>query len=61
MIESWNSDWREFNERRLHRRLEMEGYLVARNTYPCGTFFPDRTHAYTVKATLWKGQLRVRM
>ncbi len=61
MIESWKPQWGEVGEERLRRRLEAEGYSVVRNTYPRGTFFPDHTHAYAVKAALLNGQLRVRM
>lgn len=34
----------EFSEAALRRRLEAQGYRVARYVYPAGTVFPDHKH-----------------
>jgi quercetin dioxygenase-like cupin family protein len=33
-----------YSETALKRKLESEGYFVARYTYPPGTHFPDHSH-----------------
>ena len=33
-----------YSESALRRKLESDGYLVARYTYPPGTHFPEHTH-----------------
>ena len=33
-----------FDEAALRRKLEADGYMVARYTYPPGTHFPEHTH-----------------
>lgn len=44
-VERWNEAIDgPFSEAALRRKLEADGYLVARYTYPPGTHFPEHTH-----------------
>ena len=51
--------WGPLTEANMRRKLEAEGYSVARYTYPPGTFFPDHTHSFDKKDTVLRGRFRI--
>jgi quercetin dioxygenase-like cupin family protein len=59
-IERWDESWGEMNERNFRRRLEAEGYTVARYDYPPGTCFRDHTHAFDKKDAVLGGRFLIR-
>lgn len=48
-----------FDEEAMRRRLEADGYLVARYTYPAGTHFPDHVHDVDKVDAVIAGRFRV--
>jgi len=49
----------EFSEHALRRKLELQGYLVARHTYPPGTVFADHSHDVDKVDAVVSGRFRV--
>ena len=47
------------SEKALRQRLENDGYLVARYTYPPGTHFPDHTHEVDKVDAVVSGSFRI--
>jgi quercetin dioxygenase-like cupin family protein len=45
----------------MRKKLEAEGYSVAKYTYPPGTYFPDHTHSFDKKDTVLRGRFRLRL
>ncbi len=61
-IERWDeSKWGPLTEATMRRKLEAEGYSVARYTYPPGTFFSDHTHSFDKKDAVLRGRFRICM
>ena len=59
-IRRWNSVLDgTFSEAALRRKLETDGYLVARYTYPPGTSFPEHTHDVDKIDAVVSGQFRL--
>lgn len=58
-VEKWNPAWGPLSETAMRRRLEAEGYSVARYLYPPGTSFPEHTHGVDKKDTVLEGRLRI--
>ena len=48
-----------FSEAALRRKLEGEGYLVARYTYPPGTHFPEHAHDVDKVDAVISGRFRL--
>lgn len=62
LVEKWDeAKWGPLTEANMRRKLEAEGYSVARYTYPPGTFFPDHTHALDKKDAVLRGRFRIRL
>ncbi len=59
-VEHWDDAWGELNEVNLRRRLEAEGYSVARYDYTPGTHFADHTHAFDKKDAVLRGRFLIR-
>jgi len=59
-IEHWSEEWGELSERSLRKRLEGEGYVVARYDYPSGTYFADHTHSFDKKDAVVSGRFLIR-
>ena len=59
-IEPWDSRAGDLNEKNLRRRLENEGYSVARYDYPPGSVFPDHTHGIDKKDAVISGCLLIK-
>jgi mannose-6-phosphate isomerase-like protein (cupin superfamily) len=49
----------EFSEAALRRRLEAQGYRVARHVYPPGTVFPDHKHGVDKIDAVISGRFRL--
>jgi quercetin dioxygenase-like cupin family protein len=49
----------DFSEAALRRKLEAQGFSVARNVYPPGTVFPDHKHGVDKIDAVIAGQLRL--
>jgi quercetin dioxygenase-like cupin family protein len=49
----------EFSESALRRKLEGQGYSVARYIYEPGTVFPDHTHGVTKIDAVVSGRFRL--
>jgi quercetin dioxygenase-like cupin family protein len=48
-----------FSEAALRRKLEAQGYLVARYVYPPGTVFPDHRHEVDKIDAVISGRFRL--
>jgi len=59
-IERWKKEWGELDEAALRRRLEAEGYSVARYEYPQHTQFPDHSHSLDKKDAVLSGRFMIR-
>jgi len=55
----WDPAWGPLGEAAMRRRLEAEGYQVAKYHYPPGTCFPPHTHSVHKKDTVLRGRLRI--
>ncbi len=45
-VEKWDEGkWGPLTEENMRRKLQAEGYSVARYVYPPGTVFHDHTHS----------------
>lgn len=61
-VEKWDEGrWGPLSEENMRRKLEAEGYMVARYTYPPGTSFPDHTHPFDKKDGVLTGRFKIRM
>lgn len=49
----------DFSERALRRKLEANGYSVARYVYPPGTVFPDHKHGVDKIDAVVSGRFRL--
>jgi quercetin dioxygenase-like cupin family protein len=49
----------EFSEEALRRKLESQGYRVAKYTYPPGTLFPDHKHGVDKIDAVISGRFRL--
>jgi quercetin dioxygenase-like cupin family protein len=49
----------DFSEAALRRKLDAQGFSVARYVYPPGTVFPDHTHGVDKIDAVIAGQLRL--
>ena len=59
-IRSWNEALDgPLSEAALRRKLEAEGYVVARYTYPPGTHFPEHTHGVDKIDAVLSGRFRI--
>src|SRR5215831_4421773 len=59
-IEKWSDEWGKFSEQNMRKRLESEGYSVARYDYPPGTYFPGHTHSFDKKDAVVRGRFLIR-
>jgi quercetin dioxygenase-like cupin family protein len=59
-IERWKKEWGELSEAAMRRRLEIEGYTVARYAYAPGTLFANHTHSFDKKDALVSGRFLIR-
>jgi len=59
-IEHWNEAWGPLSESNMRRRLESEGFSVARYVYPPGTCFDDHKHSVDKKDAVLKGRFLIR-
>lgn len=59
-VRHWNSTLDgPFSEAALRRKLEADGYLVARYVYPPGTHFPEHTHEVDKVDAVVAGRFRL--
>lgn len=59
-VHRWNTALDgEFSEAALRRKLEAQGYRVARYVYPPGTVFPDHTHGVDKVDAVISGRFRL--
>ncbi len=59
-VHSWNSALDgDFSEAALRRKLEAQGYTVARYVYPPGTVFPDHKHGIDKIDAVIAGRFRL--
>jgi quercetin dioxygenase-like cupin family protein len=62
LVEKWDeTKWGPLTEANMRKKLEAEGYSVAKYTYPPGTYFPDHTHSFDKKDTVLRGRFRLRL
>jgi quercetin dioxygenase-like cupin family protein len=62
VVEKWDeTKWGPLTEANMRKKLEAEGYSVAKYTYPPGTYFPDHTHSFDKKDTVLRGRFRLRL
>jgi quercetin dioxygenase-like cupin family protein len=59
-VEHWDESWGQLSESNMKRRLEAEGFTVARYVYPPGTHFGDHKHAMDKKDAVLKGRFLIR-
>ncbi|MBA3269881.1 MAG: cupin domain-containing protein [Acidobacteria bacterium] len=59
-VHRWNAALDgEFSEAAIRRKLESQGYRVARYVYPPGTVFPDHKHGIDKVDAVIAGHFRV--
>jgi quercetin dioxygenase-like cupin family protein len=59
-VECWNEKaWGKLSEENMRRKLQSEGYIVVKYTYPPGTYFADHLHTYDKKDAVLKGKFKV--
>jgi mannose-6-phosphate isomerase-like protein (cupin superfamily) len=59
-VRRWNASLDgPFSEAALRSKLEENGYLVARYTYPSGTSFPDHVHGVDKIDAVVSGRFRM--
>jgi quercetin dioxygenase-like cupin family protein len=59
-IEKWDEKrWGKLSESNMRRKLEFEGYTVARYVYPSRTVFPDHRHSVDKKDAVIAGKFMI--